>query len=214
MIAVKSTPNSGFAGRSICIPASLYRQCWSSTKCEGKNPAMIHIAPCFRSPGLTLGLAATLLSGCASDTSVYPSLAVRDVERIHGSFQSSQTPAAPLPESPPSADLLERLAQLQSAAASAHRLFMAAVPETERLLAAAAGTDVTSNRWATAQVALSSLESARSQAAVPLGDLDLLHADAAIELQQREVIQEVRAAVTALIAEEDAILAGLRGRLR
>lgn len=89
---------------------------------------------------------------------------------------------------------------------------MDAAPGTRRLVEAAAGTDVTNDRWASAQVALASLESARSQSAVPLGDLDLLHADAAIALEQRATIEETRAAVTGLIAQEDAILANLRGK--
>lgn len=91
---------------------------------------------------------------------------------------------------------------------------MDAAPETARLVNAAAGTDVTSNRWASAQIALASLESARSQAAVPLGDLDLLHANAAIALEQRQAIQAARTAVIGLIAEEDAILSDLRGKIR
>lgn len=163
---------------------------------------------------MAIGLAAILLSGCAAPKAAYPSLAIRDVERVEGSFDAAAALVEPLAESPPSADLVERLAQLQTAAASAHRSFMDAAPETARLVNAAAGTDVTSNRWASAQIALASLESARSQAAVPLGDLDLLHANAAIALEQRQAIQAARTAVIGLIAEEDAILSDLRGKIR
>ncbi|MGB5780206.1 MAG: hypothetical protein WBH10_14140 [Allopontixanthobacter sediminis] len=175
---------------------------------------MLSIPPYLRSPEMAIGLAAILLSGCASQSTAYPSLAVRDVERVEGAFQPVDIPVEPIPESPPSADLVARLAQLQSTAASAHRRFMDAAPATARLVDAAAGTDVTSDRWASAQVALASLESARSEAAVPLGDLDLLHADASIALEQRQAIQDTRNAVTALIAEEDTVLSGLRARMR
>lgn len=112
-----------------------------------------------------------------------------------------------------SAEFAQRLTQLQGSAASAHRAFTDAAPGTARLVDAAAGSNVTSDRWAIAQVALASLESARSQAAVPLGDLDLLHADAAIALDQRKAIEDARDAVTGMIAQEDAILAGLRGKM-
>lgn len=163
---------------------------------------------------MAIALAAILLSGCAAPKAAYPSLAIRDVERVEGSFEPENALVEPIVEAPPAAELVERLAQLQNAAASAHRSFMASAPEATRLVNAAAGTDVTSNQWASAQIALASLESARSQAAVPLGDLDLLHADAAIALEQRQAIQTTRTAVIGLIAEEDAILSNLRGKIR
>ena len=168
---------------------------------------------------MAIGLTAILLTACAGQSDSYPSLAIRDVERVEGgrvegSFQPETAALEPIAESPPSADLVERLAQLQNTAASAHRSFMAEAPEATRLVNAAAGTDVTSDRWAGAQVALASLDSARSQAAVPLGDLDLLHADAAIAFEQRQAIQAARMAVIGLIAEEDAILSDLRNKIR
>ncbi len=155
---------------------------------------------------------AILLSGCASPQANYPSLAIRDAERAYNSPEPA-APAQPAAQSPLSAELAQRLAQLQDSAASAHRAFIDAAPGTARLVDAAAGSDVTSDRWAIAQVALASLESARSQAAVPLGDLDLLHADAAIALDQRKAIEDARDAVAGMIAKEDAILAGLRGKM-
>lgn len=175
---------------------------------------MLRIAPYRRSRQMAIGLTAILLTACAGQKETYPSLAIRDVERVEGSFQPETASLEPVAESPPSADLVERLAQLQNTAASAHRSFMAAAPETTRLVNAAAGTDVTSDRWAGAQVALAGLDSSRSQAAVPLGDLDLLHADAAIALEQRQAIQAARMAVIGLIAEEDAILSDLRDKMR
>lgn len=174
---------------------------------------MISPAPYLRLPVLAIVLSAILLTGCASPQASYPSLATRDAERVPGSPGTAAAPGQPLAELPPSADLVQRLALLREAAASAHRAFMDAAPATARLVEAAAGTDVTSDRWASAQVALASLESARSQAAVPLGDLDLLHADAALAFEQRKAIDGAREDVTGMIAQQDAVLAGLRGKM-
>ena len=162
---------------------------------------------------MAIALSAFLLASCASSQATYPSLAIRDAERVQGSFDPAVTPAQPAVETPASADLVQRLAQLRTAATSAHRAFMDASPGAARLVSAAAGSDVTSNQWASAQVALASLDSARSQAAVPLGDLDLMHADASVALEQRDIIEETRQMVTGLIAQEDAILAQLRGKM-
>lgn len=160
-----------------------------------------------------MALPAILLSGCATPQAAYPSLAIRDAERVQGSFGAEAGSAPTAVETPLSADLAARLAQLQTAATSAHRAFLTAAPSAARLVNAASGAAITNDRWASAQVALASLESARSQTAVPLGDLDLMHADAALALQQRGEIQDTRDAVTSLIAEEDAILSNLRAKM-
>ena len=160
---------------------------------------------------LALPLLALALSACASTSDRYPSLAIRDAERVQGTFET-EAGEVPAPDpDPPSADLLARLAELREAALAAHREFIAAVPLAERLVAAAGG--VGSDSWASAQVALASLDGARSEAAVPLGDLDVLFVDATLGAEQREPVAEVRSEVLQLIAEEDAALARLRGRL-
>lgn len=168
----------------------------------GRSMSLRKLAP----PLLALALCA-----CAASSDRYPSLAIRDAERVEGTFEpdAAATPA-PAP-APPSADLLARLAELRRDAASAHREFLAGVPAAERLAAAAGG--VGSDSWASAQVALSSLDGARSKAAVPLGHLDVLFIDATVAAEQREAIAEVREDVVRLIAEEDAVLARLRGRM-
>ena len=151
------------------------------------------------------------LSACASTSDRYPSLGLRDAERVQGTLEpDAAAPAAPSP-APPSADLLARLAQLQSDATRAHRAFVSAVPAAERL-AKAAGA-VGSDSWAGAQVALADLDSTRSTAAIALGDLDILFIDATIAADQREAIARTRDEVLRMIGEEDAVLARLRGRL-
>lgn len=178
---------------------------------------MTQSAPYLRSPVYAIALSAILLSGCAASSGAYPSLAIRDAERVQGSFAADAVPAPsiipPIVEASPSADLVTRLAQLQAAAGSAHRAFLGQAPEAGRLVNAAADASITSDSWSSAQIALASLEAARSQAAVPLGDLDLMHADAALALEQRGAIEDTRDAVTKIIAEEDAILSNLRGKL-
>lgn len=158
-------------------------------------------------------LGAIVLSGCAAKDAAYPSLAIRPAERAQGSFEDVPKAQPPLTRAPLSVDAINRLAQLQAEAARAHRAFLKAAPGTSRLVSAASGAAIASDRWANAQVALADLESSRSQAAVPLGDLDLLFADAAVSLEQRDSIVEARDAVVEMIAEEDRILAGLRRKL-
>ncbi len=174
---------------------------------------MLRFFPYLRMSGMAIALPVILLAACAAPQANYPSLAVRDAERVQSSFESGAAPAQPAVEIPASADLTQRLAQLQSAAASAHRAFLSAAPSAARLVNAASGASNTNDRWASAQIALASLESARSQAAVPLGDLDLMHANAALALEQRSIIEDTRNAVTSMIAEEDAILSTLRRKM-
>ena len=74
--------------------------------------------------------------------------------------------------------------------------------------------------WAVAQVALASLEAARSEAMIALADLDSLFVTAKIDAVPTEgsgdvdAISATRDEITGLIGEEDATLAALRGRLR
>jgi hypothetical protein len=161
----------------------------------------------------TAALALASLAACASTGDRYPSLAIRDAERISGEFAvAPSTPeVAPVPRLP--ADTLGRIGALRTQAASAHQKFVAAVPGARNAVGNARGAGVEDDRWAGAQVALADLDSSRSEAAIALGDLDLLFADAAIEQAQREEIVAARSEVTALIAEEDLILAELRGAL-
>ncbi|MBQ94518.1 MAG: hypothetical protein CL510_01610, partial [Actinobacteria bacterium] len=68
--------------------------------------------------------------------------------------------------------------------------------------------------WAAAQVALADLDSARSNSAVALGDLDILYAAARVQAQDAEAIEAARNVVIALVAEEDAVLERLRAQIR
>ncbi len=153
-----------------------------------------------------------LLGGCASSGDRYPSLEIRDVERVSGQFAS--TAGAVQPPGPISQDTVRRLADITASARESHSAFNRAAPGARRIVNSAASAAVTSDRWASAQVALGDLDSKRSLTAVSLGDLDILFANAAIDLAARPEISEARAEVARMVADEDVILAELRQRLR
>jgi hypothetical protein len=153
-----------------------------------------------------------LLTACAISAGEYPSLAIRDAERVSGTFE----PAPPTPYVPPptSAAVVDRLAQLAADAASAHRAFLSEAPEARRTIAAASGAEFGSDGWASASVALAGLESARSRAMIALADLDRLMVDAAVAGEELERIVAVRNTVTAQVDEQNAAIEGLARALR
>ncbi|MBL4717120.1 MAG: hypothetical protein JKZ02_01450, partial [Erythrobacter sp.] len=65
-----------------------------------------------------------------------------------------------------------------------------------------------------AQVALADLDSARSIAAIALGDLDILYTAATVQAEDATPIAAARMTVIALVAEEDDVLARLRAQVR
>ena len=156
------------------------------------------------------------LAACATASDKYPSLAIRDVERAQGQFET--VPAAPLdvPQiTPPlTGPLAERLVTLGSQADAAHRAFLASAPRAERATAAAAGDAIGTTDWASAQVALSDLDSARSQTAIALADLDTLMVSSAVQAEDVSAIEVVRQQVIAQVTAEDETLARLRARVR
>ena len=151
-----------------------------------------------------------LLAGCAANSDRYPSLAIRDIERVSGTFEVDPQIATPPPTLP--ASDLENIPALVESARNAHLRFIDAAPSARRAVAAASGSGVDDNRWASAQVALADLESLRSMAAIPLGDLDRLHAIASITFAEKLAVNAAREEVLAMI-KEDEVLAELRGRL-
>ncbi len=165
---------------------------------------------------LAFPLAALLLAGCAASSDRYPSLAVRDVERAEGTFEPVPGPQLYVPEveTDIGPDLGSGLAKLLEEAQSAHTAFTRAVPTAQRRVQAASGSSIGSDSWASAQVALSDLDSARSNAAIVLGELDTLFTAATVQAQDASAIVEVRDAVIAMVAEEDLVLERLRGQIR
>lgn len=155
---------------------------------------------------LAVSASLAMLAGCASDPGRYPSLAIRDFERVEGQFEvGGGISALPAPAAPGPATIA-RVDELLEEATRAHGDFLAAVGDTERLLVAARGLDPESNLWSQAQIALAVLDTKRTLVATRLADLDLLLADASLAYEQLGEIEAARLAVAALTEEEDRIL--------
>lgn len=153
-----------------------------------------------------------LLSACATAGEEYPSLAMRDAERVTGTVE----PVAPTPYVPPPtpAAVLDRLDRLAADAASAHQAFLAEAPAARRAVTAARGAEFGSDGWARASVAVAALEGVRSRAMIALADLDRLMVDAAVVGGELERIVAVRNAVTTQVDEQNATIEGLLGTLQ
>lgn len=155
---------------------------------------------------------ASAISGCAASNSTYPSLSIRDFERGQGSFDAPRGSApveiAPLPQ-----DKAARIVALLEQLRASHARFLSEAPGARSAVVAGAGSAVGEDRWAAAQIALASLDSERSQAAVALADLDLMIADTALAVERIEDVATAREEAVARLREQDAILAELRGAL-
>lgn len=192
---------------------------------------------------LLAAASAIVLSGCASADD-YPSLARRPAEgsvspdpaicpaskeilaladeelgsgRVGGSAQPAPTLSIPQAPTEPSRDLTTRLAQLVEQARAAHGRFGDRRPAAERVISAGSGAAQGSEAWATASIALSGLETARSDALIALGELDqrfaeLTTAESASTFDI-EAVSAARDQVETIVMEQDAVLAGLRQRL-
>lgn len=157
------------------------------------------------SPAAPVLFAALLASGCSTTREDYPSLSTRDAERVSGEMavatvDSAQAPA-PLP-----ADTLKRTAALLERARAADGDFQAQLPSTRNTAQAASGLGPESNQWSRAQVALADLRTHRSDAAIALGDLDLIYVDATLEFTQRATVAAARDEVAAIVASHDRTL--------
>jgi hypothetical protein len=152
-----------------------------------------------------------LLAGCASPAGDYPSLGIRDAERVAGTLEP--VPRAPYVAPPPSAAVLGQAETLARAANEAHQAFLAEAPRASATVENARGAATGSENWARAEVALASLISARSRTMEPLADLDRLYVDAATEGNALAGIAAAREAVEAQVAAEDAAITRLQQAL-
>jgi len=153
-----------------------------------------------------------LLAACATPAEEYPSLAPREAERMTGTF--APAPPAPYVAPPTPAAVVDRLDRLAAEAASAHRAFLAEAPAARGAVAAAGGSEVGSDGWARASVALAALEGSRSRAMIALADLDRLMVDAAVTGGELERIVAVRDTVIAQVDEQNAAIEALLRGLR
>lgn len=160
-------------------------------------------------------LCALTLSACASSGDEFPSLAIRDVERAQGQFEPIAVDPIDVPEIPVSYEgsLGERLAALVESARAAHARFTRSEAVARRTVAGAGRASIGSDNWGASQVALSDLESIRSDTAIALAELDILHIAASVAAEDRVQIDAARDSVIALVEGEDAALAELRSRV-
>lgn len=151
------------------------------------------------------GLAA-ILSGCASGSDRFPSLALRDFERVEGSFGASDSSASELRPAPLGVSQAQEVAQALSEARSRHRRFLELVGPARAKVAAATGTGPEDRRWGLAQVEIAELDSRRAGTAALLADLDRLYADASLSFAERGQIEQARGEVGAMLDQQGRVL--------
>jgi hypothetical protein len=162
----------------------------------------------LRNPTLLL---VPFVAACATPEGEYPSLAIRDAERIGGSFEP--VTSEPYVSPPTSPAVLGRLGELTGEAASAHRAFLAEAPGVRGAVSAARGGGVGSEAWARAQVALAGLQASRSRAVIALADIDRIYVDAATEGGETDRIAAARDAVAGQVEEQNRVIESLIGSL-
>lgn len=149
------------------------------------------------------------LGGCASSSDDFPSLAIRDAERVSGTIAVPATPAQPLPPAPAAVELSALLAAIREG----HGRFTAQTPAAARAVSAARGAGVGTDAWSVAQVAVANLEAQRSQVMIALADLDRIYASASVEGADVTATSAALAEANGLVAQEDAEIARLLGAL-
>lgn len=162
-------------------------------------------------PPMLLVTLATL-TGCAKASADYPSLAIRDVERLRGGGADYSNPAAPLRPLPE--DQAAMLARWRADAGAAAAAFRESLGRAQRAVSAASGASVTSDAWARAQVALGDLSSQRSAMAEPLADIERLYVETYDIGVDASAVERARDELAAEQDEQDAAIAALRVRLR
>jgi len=165
----------------------------------------------LRKPILPLFTAALTLAGCAKDQGDYPSLSIRDAERVSGTFQ----PVAPEPfiPAPQPAQALQLIDSLRIEAGAAHSRFTAAGGRVRTQVNAARNASRESEAWIVAQIAIADLESIRSEAMIPLAELDRIYVEAQAEEKSTAEVEIARNQVEALVRAEDELIESLKGSL-
>jgi len=163
--------------------------------------------PSRTAPFLALAAAAIALAGCTKDEGLYPSLTIRDQERVTGTFTPVE--AAPYVPPAPGAETLGRVGRLRADAQAAHTRFLAVAERTRGTAAAGRGAEEGSEAWSVAQVAIAELSSARSDTMIPLAELDILYVTAETDGIGTAEIEQARGEVEGLVAAEDRTINGL-----
>ncbi|MBV1918899.1 MAG: hypothetical protein KUG65_12685 [Sphingomonadaceae bacterium] len=158
------------------------------------------------------------LNACTAGNSSYPSLAIRDVERVRGTAQPVEPQSPPAPPPPVSEELDVKIVRLLADAERAHKGFLAGSDSVSRTIAAARETTAPADEWVEAQVALADLQSLRSNAVIALAELDQLHAAERIAVPQSPTpsATAIAAAIERIgdwVSEEDQLISRLSEEL-
>lgn len=137
------------------------------------------LSPRFAARHLASLASLSLLGACASDPTVYPSLAPRAVEKL-GFEEPAPPPARPTGPDTALDTALEANAQQRATAA---RDFDRAAARAETLVRAARGAKVGSDAWIGAQTAIADLDVLRSNYGDTIDALDQLAQARAAALQ-------------------------------
>ncbi len=147
-------------------------------------------------------MSTAILAACTTASDRYPTLEIREAERVSGTFDVADA-VEPVPMG---SDTAANLPEIESAARASHKKFLEAVPSARNLIEAARGSTADSNVWAAAQIARADLESQRSETAIALAELDLKYANATMRFEQRDAVETALRRIEDMIAEEDRIL--------
>jgi len=160
---------------------------------------------------LALALA---ISGCSRGN--YPSLAQRPAEL--GYTTQPVAVAVPAAAGTPEPAIVRQVEALRSDAAKSSETFAQRANEAEHLARAAHGSALGSEAWSATTVAMAALDSARSDTAQSLGELDALQTKMAVTAADSgkpddkatfQVIAQADAAVGAMMNQENARISAL-----
>lgn len=124
-----------------------------------------------------LALLAFSLTACSRDTTAYPSLAPRAVEKL-----GFAEPEVPIVEAKPDPALDARVATLGRSLDGTSKGFTGDAAKAEAAAARARGKPVGSDAWLDAQTALAQLDDWRAQTSALLTDADQIASDRAAAL--------------------------------
>jgi hypothetical protein len=149
---------------------------------------------------LLAALACTCAAACSTSPGDYPSLAVRDAERVSGTMEPAEAYVAP----PVSEATIETAQDLYGQAMEAHESFFVRYRAAQPVVSAARGAGVGTEAWAQASVAIADVETERSKLMVLLAELDRLYVAATTEGSEPGEIEAAQARVSEAAAEETA----------
>lgn len=164
---------------------------------------------------ILLAALSAVTTACASDSDRYPSLSLRDFERVQGEFTVAEGSSASLRPEPLGIEKVSQVSESLAKANARHEAFIEQVEAARPTVIAAAGSTPEDSRWSLALVEIAELDTRRGATASLLADLDLLYADASLEFQERIAIAQARADIDALVQVErkaiDELLSVLSG---